>query len=262
MREGHDFGLMPDALFTTALYEGNGGLALRDAAGTAVDQVGWGAEAPAGYVAGSPIMPEISGGSLERLPGGDAGNGLTTGSNDTDFMLTAAPNPQNSGSDPTPLPEQRLAIRLAGPKAVAPLEEFETLIIVENLTGEEAAEVHVSIPVSPDYTVVALPEGAVVENGRFQFTIPQLPAGGRPRKPLHLASAALLQRYSRLRLLRRGGRRPGGLWHALLAAGAGWNLAHQRGPRPGRECGHGRRHRHHVYWRLFCGQQYQVLCRR
>ncbi len=177
VREGHDFGLMPDALFSTALYEGNGGLALRDAGGSAVDQVGWGAEAPAGYVAGSPIMPEISGGSLERLPGGDAGNGLTTGSNDTDFMLTAAPNPQNSGSDPTPLPEQRLAIRLAGPKAVAPLEEFETLIIVENLTGEEAAEVHVSIPVSPDYTVVALPEGAVVENGRFQFTIPQLPAG-------------------------------------------------------------------------------------
>ncbi len=173
VKEGYDFGLMADGRFAQALSEKKGGLILRDADGMDVDVFGWGEDSPIGYFAGSPAPALSDGSSLERLPGGAEGNATISGDNAADFAAVV-PNPQNSGSEQTPLPAERLAIHLDLPKTVPPLAEFDVSVMVENLTGQDVAAMAISVPVSADYEVVALPEGAAVENGRFSLTIPQL----------------------------------------------------------------------------------------
>ena len=173
--DGTDLAVTSDAVYETALFERKGGLVLRDGTGEIVDSIGWG-EAPAGYFAGEPAAaPE--GGSLERLPGGEAGNGQNEGSNAADFQLLATPNPQNSGSAVTPLPAHRLALTLTAPDNIEPGQAFDVTATLQNLTGETAVQIDVTMALSPEFEMVTLPDGVVLVENEAQWTISSLADG-------------------------------------------------------------------------------------
>ena len=71
--------------------------------GTPIDAVGWG-DAASGFVEGTSALAPPAGSSLERAPGGPAGNGWDTNDNALDWFVQAAPTPQGLGAAPVPAP--------------------------------------------------------------------------------------------------------------------------------------------------------------
>ena len=187
VRAGSDVGNVADVEYAGSLFEKKGGLALRDADGATVDTLVWG-EGPADYLGGLPApVPEV-GASVERLPGGDKGNGQSTGSNSVDFAANPAPSPQNTGDLPTPLPAKRLVIRLNAPPSVEPGSQVDYTVEVENLTGEAQSDVRASIPVPAGFEVSAAPPGAAVTDGRLEWSIDDLAAGATESVAVQLQS--------------------------------------------------------------------------
>jgi uncharacterized repeat protein (TIGR01451 family) len=175
VRAGQDVGNIGDVEYETALFE-KGGLALRDARAQTVDTLVWG-EGPTDYLTGSPAPPPDGGASLERQPGGDAGNATSTGDDATDFAASPTPSPQNSGDPITPLPQQRLAIQLDVPESVEPGEEVNYSVEIQNLTGRPVHDVRALIPLPEQFEIVSVPPGASQSDGWIEWTIPELAAG-------------------------------------------------------------------------------------
>jgi uncharacterized repeat protein (TIGR01451 family) len=177
LREGQEFDLTADAHFDTPLFERRGGIQLRDKTTAVVDQLGWGAEAPPSFTSGSPAPAPADGATLERLPGGAAGNAQQSGDNGADFQLVA-PNPQNSGSALTPLPEQRLELAVNVPEAVPPGETFVLTVSLNNISELDLDTVQLALPRPVGFAAAALPAGAeLVEggmNGRPSISPPAL----------------------------------------------------------------------------------------
>ncbi|RMF37742.1 MAG: PKD domain-containing protein [Chloroflexi bacterium] len=98
---GYDGDVPGDATFSQGLSGTGGGLALRNPDGEIVDSVGWGT-ASNDFVEGSPAPAPPANQSIERLPGGDEGNGQDTDDNSADFQVIDPPNPQNTNSPSTP----------------------------------------------------------------------------------------------------------------------------------------------------------------
>ncbi len=173
-----DVGMMPDAVYTTPLFERKGGLVLRDADDQVVDAIGWG-EAPSGYFEGTPAEAASDGASLERRPGGEAGNGTDTDDNRQDFAARPTPQPQNSGSPLTPLPEQRLEIRTATLASVQPGATVPYTVTVSNHTGKPQAEMRASIPIPRSFLVEAMSarEGVGQTDHHVLWTVPSLADG-------------------------------------------------------------------------------------
>lgn len=163
LRAEQDVGITPDATFDLSLFERKGGVILYDAAGNVVDALGWGSDAPAAAFMGDPAPIPSDGHSLERLPGGELGNGRNSHNNAAD-MVAATPNPQNSGSPLTPLPAERLALSLTAPQLLPPGEQFEYVVEVTNLS-EQATAVQVTVPIADHFTLIAAPDGAVLADG-------------------------------------------------------------------------------------------------
>jgi uncharacterized protein YdeI (BOF family) len=92
-----------DATYSGGLAADGGAVALRRSDGTVVDAVGWGTAANA-YVEGSPAPAPPAGSSIERLPGGGAGNTQDTNDNRSDWFIQPNPIPQPLGSAPPPSP--------------------------------------------------------------------------------------------------------------------------------------------------------------
>lgn len=187
IRSGKDFGIIPDASFEPSLFERKGGLALRDADGNDIDKIGWG-DAAEGFFSGSPVQPPDDGASLERLPGGDNGNGVDSGVNAVDFVARAIPEAQNSGSSVTPVLDRQLTIYIEAPDSVEPGKEFIYLVHVQNQTGEEASEVSVTVPIPPGYSVLVLPEGAKEQDARVEWGIGTMADGEAITDNIHLQS--------------------------------------------------------------------------
>jgi hypothetical protein len=97
------YGPLADATYSGGLAADGGAVALRRADGTVVDAVGWGTAANA-YVEGSPAPAPPARSSIERLPGGSAGNTLDTKDNRSDWFVQPNPVPQSLASAPTPAP--------------------------------------------------------------------------------------------------------------------------------------------------------------
>ena len=154
VREGTGLDVLSDAFFDVPLFERWGALQLRDAEGEVVDTLGWGKEI-AGFSDALPAATPVDGASLERMPGGMAGNGQDTDDGSADFLLRPEPQPQNSGMATTPLPEQRLDILATAPLTVTPGTSFVIEVTVENLTSLDLRSVIVTVP---------LPAGVVVES--------------------------------------------------------------------------------------------------
>jgi predicted extracellular nuclease len=184
-RAGQNVGLTGDATYDVALFERKGGLTLRDAAGETVDQLGWG-EAPDGFFAGSPSPAPEPGRTLERLPGGDQGNGINSGDNRADFA-DVNPDPQNSGSFPTPASEGYLIVDVEIPAEVRPGSEVEVRVAVTNQIGTVAEDLRVSVPL-PDGFQASLPRGAQQVDGRIEWTVDRLAEGEASTTILRLTS--------------------------------------------------------------------------
>ena len=173
VREGETFDLNGDAIFTTPLLTQKGGLALRDASGNNVDVFGWG-DAPDGFFAGTAVTPPEDGASLERLPGGEVGNGQFSGDNSFDLVHNPNPAPQNSGSPLTPAPDGELFIYLDVSVEVEPGVEFIVELSLDNVADTAVNQVKVVIPIPDYFAILELPPGAAVEDGKLVWSIGQI----------------------------------------------------------------------------------------
>ncbi|MFZ1400728.1 MAG: hypothetical protein WAS33_27750, partial [Candidatus Promineifilaceae bacterium] len=185
--EGQDVGAAPDGFFTQSLFEGRGGLLLRNKTQQTVDLLGWG-DAPAEFTAGEPVPAPNGGASLERLPGGAAGNGQNSGSNAADFAALATPNPQNSGSPVTPMPDEFLTIDVSAPEAIAPGTEFVLTVEVGNVSETAVTNLTISLPIASYFELVAAPAGGELANGRLTWTMPEVAANSSDTVAITLLS--------------------------------------------------------------------------
>lgn len=168
-RAGQEVGALPDATFDVPLVQ-KGGLQLRDAQGQIADALGWG-DAPAAYASGAPASQPPNGASLERLPGGDAGNGDNHSDNQRDFVANASPQPQNSGSDPTPASSLPLLVSLSAPASVIPGEPVTITVLTTNSGSAALSDVQVFLPVPPGFAVLDMPA-----DGQITWTYASLDA--------------------------------------------------------------------------------------
>ncbi len=175
-RAGEDVGKIGDGEFDVPLFEKRGGLALRDTLGQVVDSLVWG-EGPSEYRTGSPAAVPEPGTSLQRLPGGDEGNGRHTGDNGTDFALNTTPSPQNSGDPVTPLPERRLAIHLDAAVSVGPGDQWTSTVQVENLTGTAVSGARVLLPIPEGFEVLSTPSSVTQADGWLEWALSELADG-------------------------------------------------------------------------------------
>ncbi len=174
VRAAQDFGVIPDGLYDVSLFERKGGLVLRDAEGNDVDALGWG-EAPNGFFSGEAVAFSPDGASLERLPGGEAGNGQNSGRNADDFTLSATPNPQNSGMAST----LDVTVNLIVPDAAAPGTTFDLTLKVSNNGASPANGLLVSWAIPTGYTLAAAPPDATIQDGILTWPIATLAAGAK-----------------------------------------------------------------------------------
>ena len=175
VRDGQDFGIVPNTNFRQALNTSSGGLLLRDPNGDSADAVGWG-EAPSSFFEGSPIDAPGNGIALERLPGGDDGNKRDKNNNVSDFRQIVLPNPQNTGSPPTPIGERPLTIELQGPATVEPGSTFEYSLVLANRSDHTLENIGVRLILPPELSIREIPPAIRQEDQNLFWEIEsQLP---------------------------------------------------------------------------------------
>src|SRR5512143_3012943 len=84
---------LADATYSGGFAATGGAIVLRAIGGAPVDAVGWG-DATNAYVEGSAAPAPAAGSSIERRPGGLAGNTTDSNANSADWFVQASPNPQ------------------------------------------------------------------------------------------------------------------------------------------------------------------------
>ena len=97
------YATLGDATYTGGFAATGGAVALRIVGGATIDAIGWG-DATNAFVEGSAAGAPPAGSSLERRPGGVAGNGTDTNENAADWFVQGTPGPQNLTSPVSPLP--------------------------------------------------------------------------------------------------------------------------------------------------------------
>jgi hypothetical protein len=94
---------LADATYSGGFAATGGAIVLRAIGGAPVDAIGWG-DATNAFVEGAPMAAPAAGSSIERKPGGLAGNATDTNANATDWFSQASPNPQSLAAPPVPAP--------------------------------------------------------------------------------------------------------------------------------------------------------------
>ncbi|HEY7827221.1 MAG TPA: lamin tail domain-containing protein, partial [Candidatus Limnocylindrales bacterium] len=94
-----------DATYTAGIAATGGAIVVRPVGGSPIDGVGWG-DATNAFVEGAPVEAPPAGSSIERRPGGAAGNVTDTNQNASDWQVNPAPNPENLGAPARPAPGQ------------------------------------------------------------------------------------------------------------------------------------------------------------
>lgn len=97
------FAAIADATYSGGFAATGGALVLRPIGGAPVDAVGWG-DATNAFVEGAPAAAPPPSQSIERRPGGPAGNGQDTNDNAADWFVQAEPVPQNLAAPAAPTP--------------------------------------------------------------------------------------------------------------------------------------------------------------
>ena len=174
--DGQDVGIVPNATFKQSLNTTGGGLLLRDERGESVDSVGWG-QAPDLFFEGSPIPAPENGIALERLPGGEDGNERDKDDNASDFKHSSQPNPQNTGSLPTPIGQRSLTIRLQGPATVEPGSTFKYSLILANRSDRTIENISVQLILPPELLIREVPAAIRQEGQNLYWEIASLQSG-------------------------------------------------------------------------------------
>ncbi len=100
---------LADATYSGGFAATGGAVVLRVVGGAAIDAIGWG-DATNTFVEGTAASAPPAGSSIERAPGGAAGNGRDTNDNASDWFVQGSPSPQGLAAAPVPT---------AGPSATA-----------------------------------------------------------------------------------------------------------------------------------------------
>ena len=167
--------VLADQQYAEALSADFGQLSLRAGANDlASSQFAWGED---GLTLGTAS-------SLERLPGGRAGNGQDTGDIADDYFVQDRPNPQNSGSLPTPPFANSLAISIEVPNETESGADFSYLVRISNNSGRDLEDVTVSIPFDERMKVTKVPDNTVVADGRLTWTIDTMLKDATVTEPL------------------------------------------------------------------------------
>ncbi|HYC06943.1 MAG TPA: lamin tail domain-containing protein, partial [Candidatus Binatia bacterium] len=87
------FAAIADATYSGGFAATGGAIVLRPVGGGPVDAVAWG-DATNAFVEGTAAPAPPAGSSIERFPGGSAGNGQDSNDNAADFFVQSAPVPQ------------------------------------------------------------------------------------------------------------------------------------------------------------------------
>jgi hypothetical protein len=119
------YGPSADATYTGGLSADGGVIVLRRGDATVIDAVGWGTAANA-FVEGSAAPAPPAKSSIERLPGGSAGNSRDTNDNRADWVV-----------QPNPIPQSLATAPISGPTATAP---SDTAIATQTVTPGPTAE--------------------------------------------------------------------------------------------------------------------------
>jgi uncharacterized repeat protein (TIGR01451 family) len=169
-------GVVADAVFDQPLNTSGGGLALLNPQGGMMDGVGWG-NAPEMFVEGKAAPAPEDDTSIERLPGGDQGNFTDADDNGADFFVNPKPNPQNTGSLPTPVEAERFFITLAAPSSVEPGTQFDYELQVTNHTGIATHDVRVTFNTPLSLTVVSVSDDGGINGNLAQWTLAEMADG-------------------------------------------------------------------------------------
>lgn len=173
-RSGEVFDLAADALMDVPLVPQRGSLQIRSAADDLLDSLTWGNGSQA-FAEGDAAVAMQNGVSLERAPGGEAGNASDENLNHTDFVLNENPNPQNSGSPVTPHSQGgQLAVSIQAPAVVEPGQTLEFLISVSNQTQSIVNNVVVQIPLPLAFEIESLPENMEISDQPMYWDMPQI----------------------------------------------------------------------------------------
>jgi len=149
LRQNQNLGLEVDAYFEYSLVPQRGSLALRSRSDGIVDQVAWG-DTDAVFVETSNAPTMQNGNSLERLPGGDAGNGEDSDNNAKDFSINKKPNPQTTASLATPRLENELELTINAPVSSEPGSVLVYSVSIKNLSNKKLEDVKLHVPVIKD----------------------------------------------------------------------------------------------------------------
>jgi hypothetical protein len=102
--EAGAFAALADHTWSGGLAAAGGSIVLRVIGGGVIDSLSWGTASSA-FVEGSPGPAPLAGASLERLPGGAAGNSQDTNDNLADTRIEPMPIPEGGGLAPDPTPK-------------------------------------------------------------------------------------------------------------------------------------------------------------
>ncbi len=170
LREGQDASVQADAFFDYSLVPQRGSVGLRLRGAEIVDQVAWG-DTDAAFKEGTTAPASHNDVSLERLPGGEAGNTQDRDNNAEDFILNPSPNPQNSASPPAPAFTTSLMLSLSAPIESKPGSELEYQITIKNPSSKPVQDVIVYFPSSGDLEYKNSTVPAVQQAGWLQFSL-------------------------------------------------------------------------------------------
>ncbi len=174
VRSGEDLGLPADAFFTQGLNTSGGGLTLRDASASAEDSLGWGI-APEGFLEGVAAPALQNDTSLERKPGGEAGNKSDTDNNETDFLAQPIPSPQNIGSAAAPAIDVPFQVELSLPESLKPGERFPLALTLRNNSTQSIANLSVEFPIPSEFTIIEFPAAVILSEATATWTVSELP---------------------------------------------------------------------------------------
>ena len=91
-----------DTTYSGGLAATGGAVVLRPVGGTPIDAFGWG-DAASAFVEGASAPAPAASSSIERRPGGAAGNGVDTNDNAADWFVQVLPSPQNRSAAAVPV---------------------------------------------------------------------------------------------------------------------------------------------------------------
>jgi len=176
VRLGEDVGAPPDAIFDQPLNTASGALALVAPGGSQADALGWG-DGVAGMTEGQPAAGLANGQSLERLPGGDLGEGLDTQDNHADFAIRSSPSPQDTGSPTEPSLPQPIELSITAPASVKPGSDVRLKISITNSSDSTVASLSITATLPKAITASHLPSATSLDGGRLSWRLDQLAAG-------------------------------------------------------------------------------------